>query len=111
MKKTILIKTRFTMLHRWVAANKKVAFLSSFHRHIFHVELEIGVTDSDRELEFFMVIDALDSFLKSFPQKSNVSCEMIAEKICRWAKKTYGPSRSYLCRVLEDGENGSVVEL
>lgn len=109
---SIVVRTRFEGIHRWQSAPDEVAFLRDFHRHEFHVELEMEVHHEDRELEFILVKRALDRFIDESGLKdpSPRSCETIAKRIISWAKQTYGLGRNISCGVFEDGENGARVE-
>lgn len=106
----ILVRTKFEGIHRWAQAPDEVAFLRDFHRHEFWVDLKIEVFGDDRELEFILVKRSLDSYLTTFKQPMEQSCEMIAKQCISWATQKYGRSRYVSCSVFEDGENGAVVE-
>lgn len=111
MKKHIFVRTQFEALHRWENAPAEVSFLKHYHRHMFHVELLMSVTNVDRELEFILVKRALEAFIKAhIPAKSGLSCEMMAVGIVEWAETTYGRRQKIRCSVSEDGENGAMVE-
>ena len=104
----IEVRTRFEHVHHWPEAPAEVGFLRALHRHEFHVTLRLAVTHDDRELEFILVKRALDQYLKG-PWSERVSCEQIAHAVLAWAKHTYG-TRTGECSVLEDGENGAIVQ-
>lgn len=111
IKKYIDVKTNFIGFHRWNNAPKSVSFLRNRHRHVFGIHAIIQVNESDRELEFFTVVNGIDNFIKaSCPSGDfgNMSCEMIAEEILSYLKSIYG-SREYKVRVSEDEENSGIV--
>lgn len=105
----IVVRTTFDRLHRWKNAPEAVSFLRDYHRHVFHIELQIEVFHDDRELEFILVKNALNTYLSTFPERSDLSCEMIAKMIIEWARGVAPGMRKISCGVFEDGENGAVV--
>lgn len=115
MKSKIVVRSSFIGLHRYKDAPEPVKFLRDLHRHTFNVEIQISVTDNDRELEFIMVKDRLSiimSNLQIFNEAVAVgcmSCEQMAEYIIGQLQVHYGENRFYQCSVFEDGENGAIV--
>lgn len=108
-KSSILIKARFDGMHCWKDAFEEVAFLRQLHRHEFHVNIEMGVQATDRELEFIKVKrDLQKELLCKMPKTSNDSCEQMAIDIANYLFNRYG-ERSLRVEVLEDGENGGTV--
>lgn len=111
MKTTIYIRTNFEAFHQWSNAPEEVAFLKNTHRHIFHVRVDFEVDHNDRELEFFMLKDIVNSIImkdyegRTFPW----SCEQIAEDLGRILIAVKGLPVVRV-DVSEDLENGSVVE-
>lgn len=105
LKRRIFVTAQFVGFHRWKNAPEEVAFLRSFHRHLFHVKVFFDVSHGDRDLEFFQEKEKVDDFLKrSFSgAQFDGSCEFIAEKIL--AAIPYAVA----CEVSEDGENGAIV--
>ena len=116
MKKSyIIVRTQFVGFHCWKEAPMEVGFLKFSHRHIFHVEAKIPVTHDDRQLEFFLVKDFLDTEIKVlFPIQQAAmpySCEMIASKLLDTISDKYGIKKDLSVAVYEDGENGGMVEI
>ncbi len=112
IKKYIEVNTQFTACHRWKDAPAEVHFLNNFHRHLFKLAIEIRVTESDRELEFFMILKRLNNFLDdTFKDKYlDLSCESMGEVILNeFLIKQYG-SRFYSVKVSEDGENAGIIQ-
>jgi hypothetical protein len=105
MKTSIWVTSQFVGFHRWVNAPDDVAFLRSYHRHVFHVKVHIPVTHQDRDVEFFTFKKRLDAYLSvAFHEtKFDQSCEMIAEKILG------AFDCASVVEVSEDGENGAIV--
>lgn len=109
----IKIRTQFEGWHCYPNAGKidpRIKFLESNHRHIFYIDVKIGVTHLDRELEFFLVKWKLNDFIKSgiFDHKS---CEMIAVDILNdHIIPNYGPDRYYEIIVSEDHESDGIIE-
>jgi len=104
MKIVIWIQTRFTGYHRWVDAPDGVAFLRDYHRHIFHVKLGVGVTDTNREIEFFQLKKKVDTYLRNHYKDMDFeqSCEAIAGELLDAFDASF-------VEVSEDGENGATV--
>ncbi len=107
-KSTIIVKTQFENIHKFLEAPNKVDYLRFPHRHLFYVEIEMEVFHNDRELEFIMVKHHVDNFLRSNPFEVRDSCETMATQICEELIKQYG-KRQVSCAVLEDNENGGKV--
>lgn len=115
MSKFIIVRTQYEGIHRYKNAPKQVEFLRTYHRHIFHIETKIEVFHNDRDLEFIMVKQAINTYFDSFLNRFDVyemgdqSCEMIAENLIKFLKTKYG-ERKITVSVFEDNENGAVVE-
>lgn len=111
-KSFIKVRTQFEGFHYYPGASKideRIAFLEVEHRHMFHVEVKIGVTHDDRELEFFLVKWELQHFIEAGNQ-NHKSCEMIARDILeQHLLPTYG-ERYYQIVVSEDGESDGIIE-
>ena len=116
MKTLIVVKTSHQGFHRWEnAAGTFDWLLRQEHRHLFNFEVEVEVTDDDRQIEFFDFKDKVDTALQVlFQDKDNpfyldfkgCSCEQIAKKLADQLKLgCYLRSIS----VFEDTENGARV--
>ena len=106
MKTTVFCRTRFVGYHRWTSAPKELKYLRDYHRHQFHVELEVLVDHADRAVEFIQLKQLLDSylFIHWCEERFEDSCEMIAKAIRdEFTKHAY---LVYYVEVSEDGENG-----
>jgi len=112
-KTYIKIRTEFEGFHFYPNASKidpRIKFLETEHRHDFKVEVKIGVTHLDRELEFFICLWALEDFLKE-SKMNHKSCEMIATDILNLHLiQLYGRDRYYEIVVSEDGKSDGIVE-
>jgi hypothetical protein len=108
----IKVRTEFEGFHYYPHAgtiDPRIKFLENEHRHMFKVDVKIGVTHLDRELEFFLVKWALQEFIQSGNQ-NHKSCEMIATDILNnHLLPKYG-ERYYEVVVSEDGESDGIVE-
>lgn len=138
MEKTSIIKNKNIWLicklnipgfHRWPKAPNSHAYLRNLHRHEFHIQVEIKV-DENRAYEFIEIKDKFHSWLLenfgeavtpaqvSLSLKNHIyldkiekqSVEGLAEEILMYIDGEY---KNYGIRVtvMEDGENGSRVEL
>ncbi len=119
MPKTfIVVRTQFEGMHYFADAPEPVKFLRQPHRHVFHVEVQIEVGHQDRELEFFIIQNSLNSYLRttSYPEihelhttkGSPLSCEHIANYVRQFLHHCVG-DRIINVLVSEDGENGAWV--
>ena len=115
----IQVLTSFVGVHRWEHAPEEVAFLRNEHRHVFKVTASCVVDHSDRELEFFMVRQQIDSYIANlFPpyhrcmqgilQAGTMSCEVMSYLIGAHLAHVY--SRLFTITVREDDENAGIVE-
>ena len=110
MKTSIIVKNQKHGTHCWPDAPKEVEHLQAPHRHNFLFETKIEVSHDDRELEFFMVQDFIQSELDKLPkdlQKS--SCEQLSKAVISMIHEKYG-QRDVSCTVSEDGQNAAIVE-
>ena len=134
----VVCQWRQEYFHKWSRAPEDPSFeyLRNLHRHELHIRVELGVFGFDREIEFIALKDDLDLFLKRAISGTHVlppldedpknptewgrlhgsifrneaSCEEIASFLGEYLRRTYDDRRESLVEVLEDGENGAVVE-
>ncbi len=112
----IRVITQFEALHRWPGAPDEESYLRHEHRHLFTVDVRLEVHHNDRELEINAFKRWLDRQLPQtqqfghLPNLNSTSCEMIAGRIARAARETFGP-RGVTVEVLEDGILGGGVAL
>lgn len=104
MKTCVWVTTRFEGWHRWKDAPDECAYLRDYHRHLFHIRLEVAVTGNNREVEFIGLKACLDEYLRFryAGQRFESSCEQIAEDLLKRFE-------AVSCEVSEDGENGATV--
>lgn len=117
------ITYRFEGFHRYSYAPDNVAYLRNRHRHVFHVTLWIEQFHNERDVEYLGVLHELQKLLTYQDVDDTASCETIAESILDWARGLFptssvpcaeyngGTGRALRCEVLEDGENGALLEL
>lgn len=106
----IKVRTNYIGFHKYEKAPDKVAFLRNNHRHLFKVEAMIEVFHDDRELEFFLVQDLLNTEIVPYLGLRPLgSCEQQAEDIMWGLVNAYGTERYYEITVGEDGENEATV--
>lgn len=112
MKKLFIkVKNQFDDVHCYPNAPEEVNFLKNIHRHTFMLESIIQVFHEDRELEFYMVKDYIDSIIPKLKQLVNAkSCENIAVFVLNELKSKYGNNRYYKISCSEDGWNEAIVE-
>ena len=121
MQTTIYCKTKFEGVHCYPEAPDEVAYLRQPHRHMFHVEVEIDVFSSDRELEFIMLKHKVDAWLRKHFNSLGVwemetlSCEQVAMQLLIYLNSLYNTNRGeerqrqIIVSVDEDDENGAIV--
>lgn len=99
-------------MHHWPGAPDQFAPLRCPHRHLFTFELEVDVTNLDRQVEFLdagrQMRDALTAWFSRGPWDTynfeDRSCEMLAE----WMLARFTGARR--CVVWEDHENAGGAE-
>lgn len=107
---SIYVQSQFIALHRWIEAPEEVSFLRDWHRHVFHVRIDLRVLHNDRELEFFLVQKDLRNVLWQWEAlRVEKSCEMFCEEIAKALQKKY--PTLFRVEVSEDGENGAVLSV
>lgn len=83
-----------------------VSFLSTLHRHVFHMRVEMEVFHSDRDVEFIQLKRILERWYSDGTLMLDYkSCEMMANDLYKKCIETW-PGRDYVIEVAEDGENG-----
>lgn len=109
----VYVTSEFIATHAWPACPfEEVSFLRNQHRHKFFVKVMFRVSKDDREIEFFMAKQQLDSFLYGAYHDNNLgslSCEMLAKSIYTYMDSKVGTVIGV--QVSEDNENGAVVEI
>lgn len=107
----ITVKNQFDDIHCYPNAPDEVYFLKNLHRHTFVIETTIEVFHEDRELEFYMVKDYIDTLTNEIKQlQVSKSCENICTMILDKLKEKYGTTRKYIVSCSEDGWNKATVE-
>lgn len=118
-KRTIFVRFQKEGIHKYPAAatdpslatgdEYDVSFLATPHRHIFHFEVTIEVTHSDRDIEFIQFKRWLENLYKGGTLALDYkSCEMIADDIYEVIATRY-PDRNITITVSEDNENGATI--
>lgn len=111
-KRKIYVQTQFEGWHSWKDAPEEVQFLQNCHRHVFHVKVTIDVYHNDREIEFFIFKNDVNTIIKNnVDVKDTGSCEHVAAIIARRLHDKGYTKRLITVEVSEDKENGGVVEL
>ena len=117
--RTIFVRFQKEGIHKYPAAatdpnlatgdEYDVSFLATPHRHIFHFEVTIEVTHSDRDIEFIQFKRWLENLYKGGTLALDYkSCEMIADDIYEAIATRY-PDRNITITVSEDNENGATI--
>ena len=120
LHKTIMVRTSFKGTHNWPEASQvvgsRVSFLDVPHRHTFYVNAELQVTDSDREVEFFIFQESIDTAIRELYAPKDLvynlgrrSCETIAEELIIWIRRRFNHSGEITVEVWEDNEVGARV--
>jgi len=111
--KIVWAKFQVEGFHAWPDAPGDLAFLRSKHRHVFHFEIGVEVTESNREVEFILLGRRARHRLASLYKNQdrifdfeNDSCEMIAEKLGNALEVEF---LIEAVSVFEDDENGASV--
>ena len=116
LKMLVYARTRFTAFHQWEGAPDVYKYLSNVHRHEFHVEIGVTVTESDRQIEFHHLKMKLNAVINSLYSQCMVpgyetikeSCEVIGSRIAVEMRERFAIFPAYV-DVSEDGECGGRV--
>jgi len=106
MKDTkIVLNLAIEGIHFWEGCNiEEVMFLKNEHRHIFYIEIHKEVSHLDRDIEIIKLKREIKNWFGPEPvQFGGKSCEMIADGLLEAFDCCY-------VKVLEDNENGAIVE-
>jgi hypothetical protein len=106
INKKIVVNLQIEGIHYWKDCDiEEVSYLKYPHRHIFYIEVHKEVTHNDRDIEIIKFKNKIINYFGSQPVHfENKSCEDIAEEILNSFKACY-------VKVLEDNENGAILEL
>jgi len=104
-----IIKLQFEGIHKWGKAPKSVAFLNSPHRHIFHITVFIEQNHTDRDVEYIQMKRFLSTKLSKVRALGTKSCEQVGQEIIHILEKKC-PLKALKVKVMEDGENGCMIE-
>ena len=92
----VYIKTDFIALHMWPDCNiEKVRWLRNQHRHKIYVKVHIRIKEHDREIEFFVLKDKVDTIIERLygtektKELNNKSMEMLCADIRQELMKEY----------------------
>lgn len=111
MQTKIFVRTQFEGFHSYINAPEQVKYLRDLHRHIFHVEITMTVFHDDREIEFIMLKNDVNTYLDVL-KNTNHSCEQYAELILNYIENMYSTKEKHRyisVSVSEDNENGAIV--
>lgn len=104
------ISTSFEGFHSYPDAPDEVSFLRNLHRHIFNITVWLQQFHDERDIEYILFKRELAKWIENLPKDNSASCERIAAGIARTIRERY-PDRMLRVEVLEDAENGAVIEL
>lgn len=120
--KRIMVRTSFKGTHNWPEASQyagpQVAFLEHPHRHTFYVNVELLVTESDREVEFYIFQGQVNKIIAILYQSTTDqnqlvyelgrrSCETIAEELIEGLRNMFNHQGTLAAEVWEDNEVGA----
>ena len=112
MNTYIIVSLQLEGIHYWKQCDlSEVNYLTHPHRHVFQIKMKKRVEHDNREIEFIKLKHEVSIALEAeFFDKDymclnfgNASCEQLAKMLIN----NYDLSS---CEVLEDGENGALVE-
>jgi hypothetical protein len=119
-KTSVIVKLQIEGIHAWKGVPDEliphVGFLKFPHRHMFHIKVVKAVTHDDRDVEIIDLKRKIIHYLsdrygtsavpevKMWHDFADMSCEMIAAELCQAFDLAS-------CEVLEDNENGAVVDV
>ena len=109
MKTWAIVTFQFEGIHKWEAPLKEVEFLGNPHRHIFYVTIKIEQFHDNRDIEYILFKRKMSLDMSKLTDCGTMSCEQLAKKFVHAAVQTY-PNRDMIVKVMEDNENGAIVE-
>ena len=98
--------------HNWPDARTILperGYLSSRHRHLFHVKITAPVTHDDRDIEFHDLRDYAESWWPADGEMGSASCEHIAHALAVHVLTRWHNVAWIEVSVSEDGECGATV--
>lgn len=110
-KKFIYVTFQRVGYHMYPDAPSEVSYLQDRHRHLFKFKVQIQVWHNEREIEFHMFLNRIESWYNEGTLELNSkSCETIADDLYEKLKEAYGSEhpRDLIIEVSEDGECGAV---
>ena len=108
---TVTARWTFEGFHRWPDAPPGRSYLAERHRHLFHGEVTVEVTHTDRQIEFHDLRDVcVLATRQTGGEWGPMSCEAIADVIAVDVAGTWPDQPGELVvAVFEDGECGATV--
>lgn len=107
VRTSIVVTLEKAGLHCWPDnPHDHTAYLKNPHRHLFKITCKKAVTDDNRQIEFIAMKEQIAKYVDLLFGDGDLgssSCEMLARKIYQQFDLNY-------CCVMEDGENGAVIE-
>jgi hypothetical protein len=108
-KRMIYVTFRKRGLHRFPDAPAEVAYLAQPHRHTFWFKVSIEVHHNDRDIEFHLFQQWLESLYETgLLMLDGRSCETMAEELYERISERHS-GRSIEIDISEDGENGAIL--
>lgn len=102
----IVVKTTFSGIHHWPECPyNDVYYLKNPHRHLFYITVKWKVNHEDRDKEFIMMKESVNTFIKNNWEGKflgQMSCEMLGKKLLELFDADF-------VSVFEDNENGAEV--
>ena len=107
--KSIWVTVHLTQegFHNWPDAPEHRAYLGQRHRHLFHYEVSVQVTELNRQVEFHDLLESVQRVVVT--NYGAMSCEMIALDLAQSVVRWYDANARV--SVFEDGECGATVEV
>lgn len=104
------VTTTFAGTHHWPGCPEDWPhpYLKHPHRHLFRVTVQVEQRHDDRDLEYLVLKDQVESFCRGGDMQHR-SCEMMAGQLADMLLEKHG--RCVRVEVMEDGENGALVEV
>jgi hypothetical protein len=103
-----IIKFQKEGLHYWKEAPEVMKYLGYTHRHKFYFIVQVEQTHNERDLEYFTLKDFVE---KQVPEINGPeSCETLASNLRIQILKYFQYKRQVKVQVMEDNENGALVE-
>lgn len=108
---TVVARLKVEGIHHWPGCNiAEVGYLSTPHRHMFHITAKCFVRHDDRDVEFIKLSHQIRDYLTKKYWSPQHNCCNFGARSCESLARELLWNEFYEVEVSEDGEGGAIVE-